>query len=138
MNVKAILIIVTIPAMLALAHDVYLFAENYYLHSQNPKIDARPFMFTDLGKAWQLADKRFGTDSYRSAAKSLIEAGWWEPVNMLLAQKTILVGLGFAGIFYALFGFLRIFHLPPFSESVKSKIGLVQKGQKGGFKYNRK
>ncbi len=112
---------VTIPAMAALGHDLYLFYEN----------QEKGFMFAALGFIWT----RYDPDSFQWTADNFSE--YWPSINMLLAQKAFFVGLAFAAFFYALAGLFKVasFLLPGKEGRYKSKIHGRQKGK---FEYKRK
>lgn len=123
------LFIVTIPALVALGHDAYL----YYINQ--PK----PFDFAALGFIWT----QYDPESYKMAVEQVEPMGYWPWLNWLLAQKAVFVGAAFAAFFYMLVGILHLLgvgrekEVTNFSGNRRTEEMLTGKKTRG-FKYKRK
>lgn len=101
-----LLIIVLIPAMLALGHDVYLFfmANDVNMpdmhtitklyHEDRP---GRGFKFASLGYIWT----RYSPDTFRAAADSFTQEEW-EGIRRFLSFKAFYVTSAFALVIYTI------------------------------------
>lgn len=100
-----ILFLVTVPLILSLGHDLYLF---YLAQGQRLDVDlitkiyteerpARAFDFAALGFIWT----KYSPDSYKLMAESMDPAEW-ASIQEFLKMKATLVFGAFAAFFYAL------------------------------------
>ena len=110
-----IIILLLIPAFIALGHDCYLF----YQEHLNPGVLSldlivEKFKFSALGYIWTTYD----VESYKNAVGSL-EADQWSLLDYILTFKAFYVGLGFAGIFILLFAILALFGRGPFTSAAQ-------------------
>lgn len=138
-----IIILLLIPAIIALGHDAWLFY-NEHLNPGAFSIDLlkNEFKFSALGYIWTAYDET----SYRMTVESMA-AEDWAKIDKFLTYKAFYVGLAFAGIFIALFSILAMFGIGPFvneegSGSKRSKKSEPESFRGGGkskkLNYKRK
>ena len=146
-GVHGFMVMVALPALLALAHDIFLFVTRggtVDTLQETLGADAEPgvkSLFATLGWIWT----HYSKESYKWVVENTSETVW-AYINALLTQKAFFVGLGFAGFFYVILGIMKIFGAGPFSESGKSfgsgnkRIDAVlnKKQKPSKFKYKRK
>ncbi len=131
-----LIILLLIPAMIALGHDAYLF---YVNHAQGPapiSLDMiiEKFKFSALGFIWTTYD----VESYKLAVSSMSEDDW-SIIDHILTYKAFFVGLGFAALFIVPFSIMALFGKGPLSGSGNTIGSSPTKSKKGEkFKYNRK
>lgn len=144
-GVHLFMIILLIPAILALGHDIYLFTQNSSINEatqalQDQDEGIRSF-FADTGFLWT----EYSPNTYKATVESL-DPEQWAKVNKILAHKAVLVALAFAGIFYALLLLLKILGVWPFrrgessggGRKSKGKDDILSRGKSEKFKYKRK
>lgn len=116
-GVRFFMILVLVPAIVALGHDIYLFYATEGV--DNVVSDATKIFeekgassfFAALGFIWT----KYDVESFRLVAQSMDEKTW-SYINLVLAQKAVIVGLVFAGFWYALLGILRVLKAWPFRD----------------------
>lgn len=116
-GVRLFMVLVLLPALAALGHDLYLFYTNEGV--DNVVSDATKIFdekgassfFAALGFIWT----KYDVESFKAIAQSMDEQTW-SYVNKVLAQKAVVVGLAFAGFWYVLLGLLRILGAWPFRD----------------------
>lgn len=142
MRVPIILIIVLlIPAFVALGHDIYLFYTNEAQSGMlNLDLIKEKFKFSALGFIWT----NYYPDGYKTVASGL-DSETWKIVDQFLGFKAFFAGLSFAGAIVGLMIFFALFGLGPMAsdggriyggkEKTPPKIG----GKKSGsMDYKRK
>ena len=114
----SIILLLLIPAFIALGHDIYLFYENIVTQKGfSVGLVLEEFKFSALGFIWTT----YEVESYKTIVASTAPEDW-ATIDFILTFKAFFVGLGFAGSFIALFMILKLFGKGPFSgESTKSK-----------------
>ncbi len=116
-GVHLFILLIALPALAALGHDIYLFYSDHGITSivadVNKTIaDKGPLsMFATLGFIWT----QYHPESYKLAAQGLDQESW-EVVNALLAQKAIFVSVVFAGFFYVPLLIMKTLGTWPFKE----------------------
>lgn len=140
-----LLILVTLPFLAALGHDVYLFAthggsveilqESIQTTLDNPGEPGVKSLFASLGYVWT----HYEPESYKWFAENSDEQTW-AILNLILAQKAVVVGAVFAGFFYLLFFILKIAGGGDKGVVYSSPSRGSGRANKGGgkFKYKRK
>ena len=119
-----VIILLLIPALIALGHDFYLF----YINHLNPGVFTmdllkEEFKFSALGFIWT----SYEVESYKSVVKSA-DQETWSTIDTILTWKAFYVGLAFAGIMTVLFLILKIFGVGPFaSEEQESFVASSKK-----------
>lgn len=107
-----IILLLLIPAMIALGHDIYLFVsqldQNQIINLDTIRED---FKFSALGFIWA----SYEPESLKTIAQSMDKDDWLLYENFL-TFKAFFVGLGFAGIFIILFTVLKFFNHGPFAD----------------------
>ncbi len=143
-SASSTVILLLIPAMIALGHDAYLFYVNY-IEPKGFSIDLvmKEFKISSLGFIWTT----YAEQSYKDAVGSF-EPDQWAIIDYLLTFKALFVCFGFTAmmcVIYAIFGLFgkgpfamegtsRIFH-----SSDKSKKESFRSGQNSKkFEYKRK
>ena len=128
MRATPLILILLIPALIALGHDIYLFYTNF-LNPGMFSIDLlmKEFKFSALGFIWTTYD----VESYKMAVQSMAPADWAK-LDKFLTLKAFYVGLTFTGIFILLFAILKIFGKGPFAGEQESKSRIPMK-KKSGF-----
>lgn len=86
-GIHFLIFLVTLPAIVALGHDVYLYYEN----------QDRGFMFSALGWIWT----QYHPESYEWTVEQTAP-DTWRYINNILALKATVVTIGFAVVVYAL------------------------------------
>lgn len=117
-----LLFLVTLPLLMAIGHDIYMYTQH----------QDKGLMLSALGYIWTT----YHPESYKWTNEN-VDAGTWEIINMVLAQKTILLGGAFAAVMYALIWLVSL----PFGEKKAKKsdrIDFLNKDKKGAYKYGRK
>jgi hypothetical protein len=145
-GVTMFLFLVTIPALIALGHDLYLFYADNGMNSvaadvsQQIEDKGATSFFATLGWIWT----HYSPDSYKWAVENT-EPDIWAYINTALSWKAFFTGLGFAAFFFVLIGIMKVFRLGPFSErTLKGHTGsrrsdeILGKKATGQFKYKRK
>ena len=105
-GVHLFMILVALPAIAALGHDIYLFYINHGLDNipgdlERSIQDKGPLsIFAALGFIWT----QYDPESYKTVVESL-DQETWDMLNSLLAQKALFVGIAFAGFFYVILFF---------------------------------
>jgi hypothetical protein len=128
MRATPLILLLLIPALIALGHDIYLFYTNF-LNPGMFSIDLlmKEFKFSALGFIWTTYD----VESYKMAVQTM-EPKDWKQLDAFLTLKAFHVGLAFAGLFVVLFSILKIFGKGPFAGEKESKSKIPQK-KKSGF-----
>lgn len=141
MRPSSIIILLLIPAFIALGHDFYLF----YIQHLNPGVFStnllmEKFKFSALGFIWT----NYESESFKAVVKST-DTQTWTTIDTILTWKAFYVGLAFAGFFIFLFLILKLFGKGPFvSEGTISKrqsrgSGSIRAGSKSEkINYSRK
>ena len=119
-----VILLLLIPAFIALGHDFYLF----YINHLNPGVFSidllkEEFKFSALGFIWT----NYELESYKSVVKST-DRETWSTIDTILTWKAFYVGLAFAGIMTVLFLILKIFGVGPFSS--EEETSFVASGKK--------
>ena len=144
-GVRLFMFIVLIPALLALGHDVYLFAinegtDNVIADAQQAYEDkGATTFFASLGFIWT----NYEPESFKATAQSL-DQETWKMIANVLNFKAFFVGVGFALFFYLLLGVMKLMNIGPFQDESGSKFSKVSRvdklSGKGSqkFEYKRK
>ncbi|MCB1532280.1 MAG: hypothetical protein KDJ35_05355 [Alphaproteobacteria bacterium] len=107
------IVLVLIPAVLALGHDIALLLENSSFNELIATMQSgeRPLMsyLSDLGFIWT----HYARESYESVRESS-DPQTWEMIKMLLMQKALFVALAFAGVNFLLLFILKLLKVGPF------------------------
>lgn len=106
----SLVLLLLIPALIALGHDGYLF----YMEHLNPGVFSidllkDKFKFSALGFIWTTYDP----ESYKSVVESTAPETWAQ-IDTFLTIKAFHLGLAFAGVFIVLFLILKMFGIGPF------------------------
>jgi hypothetical protein len=145
-----LIFILAIPALAALGHDAYLFFQNggtmdtlqaqvqtSLAGTEEPGV--RSFFATG-GWIWT----QYKPESYKWVAENT-NKDTWAIINLILAQKAVLIGAAFAGFFYSLFILLRLVNVGPFRNQSRVHVSdkgsinaLLGKKDPQKFKYKRK
>lgn len=129
------MILVMIPAMVALGHDIYLFVDNDTIDGAMRAVKAgeKPWTsyFATLGWIWT----HYDPESYKMMAENLDEQSWGI-INKLLAYKAVVVGLGFGLFFWVLAFIFNVLGVWPFNYKAQVYKGTNKANQK--FQYKRK
>lgn len=104
---RSLLLIASIPLILAISHDVYI---NYFSDSQKIReikslqINPHDFMMSDLGWVWQ----EYSANTMQTARDMTSETTWRANIDPILQEPTMLVALAplGAGIVTLLFTFI--------------------------------
>lgn len=143
-----LLFIVTLPFLAALGHDIYLFIinggsvdvlqESIQTTMDNSGEPGVKSLFATAGFIWT----HYHPESYKWVFENIDEQSW-AVINLILAQKAVVVGAVFAGFFYVLFFLASLFAKKEGgmgSSSSRSRIDKVlnKKGKGGTLKYKRK
>ncbi|MBX2833973.1 MAG: hypothetical protein KTR28_03280 [Micavibrio sp.] len=120
------LIIVMIPALIALGHDGYLF----YMEHMNPgrfnmQLLQDKFKFSSLGYIWTTYD----VESYKTTRESLSDEDWAE-LDTILTFKAFYVGLGFAAVMMFILGLFALFGKGPLSKREKGGVKVKNRNKK--------
>ena len=129
-GVHLFMLIVLIPALLALGHDIYLFTENSNMDALQTTLNENPeqvkTFFADLGFVWT----EYSPETYKQAV-DVMDPKDWAIINKILSYKAVFVGLVFAGFFYVLLFLLKILKAGPFRDqsvsSSSSRNGRIDK-----------
>lgn len=146
-TVHFLLILVLIPALVALGHDIFLFYEQYGIDNVWEDLNQRAedkgwtSFFASLGYIWT----RYHEDSYRMTVEVTAPEDW-AYINALLTQKAFFMGLAFAGFWYALTFILKLLSVGSSERKIKdsgrhSRVKELMGRNKiggGGMKYKRK
>lgn len=143
-GVHLFMIILLIPAIIALGHDIYLFTQNSSVSKVTAAVQDQDegigSFFADAGFVWT----EYHPESYKQTVEAM-EPEQWAKVNKILAHKAVLVALAFAGIFYVLLFLLKLLKVWPFREEKVEKFGkgktvddILGKGKGKKMKYKRK
>lgn len=131
-GVHLFMLVVAIPAIVALGHDIYLFTINYGFESLPNSILANEkgagTHFATLGFIWT----EYNPESYKMVVKS-VSSGTWAIIDLFLTQKAFVVGVFFAAFFYFVLAVLRGLKLWPFADARK-KVHSSGRGRDMGFK----
>lgn len=102
-------LLLLVPALIALGHDVYLFYVNY-AEPQGFSVDLllKEFKFSAFGFIWTTYDE----ESYKNFVSGA-DPETWASVDYLLTFKAFHTGLVFAGVLTALFLALSLFGIGP-------------------------
>lgn len=110
------IILVLIPALVALGNDFYLFAE---LHLEKKPFSIallqKEFQFSALGFIWT----HYDLASFKETVKSMPPEDWAR-IDKMLTFKAFYVGLTFAGIMTTLFFILGLAGVGPFAKDEES------------------
>lgn len=137
-GVRFFMFIVLIPALVALGHDIYLFVIDGHV-DQFPEVitdGERPIksFFASLGWIWT----NYHPESYKWTVQN-VSAEDWALINSVLSKKAVVLGLGFAGFFYAILGVFKILGVWPFRKEDKSdKRDLISGKKPQRMKYKKK
>lgn len=93
-GLSALLLIVTLPLLAAIGHDLYLFYENQFQGAPVPPAGWMGYL-SALGFIWT----RYSPESYTWVAEST-PTNVWAVLNALLTIKAVFVTAAFAAIFY--------------------------------------
>lgn len=143
-GVHFFMLLVLVPAILALGHDIFLFTQNGSVNELTTTIQDQDegvrTLFSDLGFVWT----EYHPESYKQTVEAL-EPEQWAKINKVLAHKAVLVGLAFAGMFYVLLFILKLFGAWPFRGTQGERIAanksvddILKKGSGKKMKYKRK
>jgi hypothetical protein len=145
-GVPLFMLIVAIPALVALGHDFYLFYTHYGIENVQADVTQQiedkgaTSFFATLGWIWT----HYWPDSYKAIVEQT-EPDIWTHINKILSMKAFFGGLVFAGFFYALIGLLKIFRVGPFKDKKifsfstnRRKDEILGKKAGGKFQYKRK
>jgi len=144
-----LILLLLIPAFIALGHDIYLF----YIHEIEPlrvvtfdallRLLQEKWKFAALGYIWTTYD----VESYKLTVESTSKEDW-AVLDWLLTFKAFFVGLGFAGIFLVPFGLMALFGKGPLASEGGSGVVYGGKDKKSNplkkrdetnqYKYKRK
>lgn len=143
-NSPLLMVIALLPALAALGHDIYLFVINNGVETPPAVITGNPddkgisSYFAALGFIWT----HYHPESYKWVVENLDE-GTWAYINLILAQKAVVVGLVFAAIMFAI-GFavegVGGERVPRHMRGKRNSNDLAfeARGKKNKFKYKRK
>jgi hypothetical protein len=140
------MVIVALPALAAIGHDVYLFYQAYGFDTVqqdlNRAVEEKGIwsLFASLGFIWT----RYAPESYAWVVENNDE-GTWSLINAILAYKAALAGAVLAGFFYAMAGLVKITRAVVAGSGRSSsfaaggrKADEILGRKSGGFKYKRK
>jgi len=118
---KLFLILVALPAVAVLGHDIFMFTQH----------QDKGFMLSAVGFLWTT----YNPDSYKWVNENVDEQTW-AIINLILAQKSIVVFGGFAALVYLLTWIgTMIFK----GKGMKNdKLDYLKKNKKGKIVYKRK
>ena len=148
-NMLPFLILVTIPLLLAIAHDAYLLYENPDRQAILRKVQEDPAkleevpLLSEVGFLWT----RYHPESYKLMRDSMEPADWVFIDKYMLDRKTVVVTGGFALFFYILiFGLTRLSSGSSRQAKKGSSLGrrakrvdvLLGDAEQTGYKYKRK
>ncbi len=127
-GVHLFMFFVAIPALAALGFDVYLYAMD----------QDKGFMMTTPGYIL--------THYYMDGYKQLVEISgeYWPYIDFILAQKSVYVGMAFAGAWYVLLLVLKILRVYPFNtdsgtiHASGNRTNEILGGKSSKYKYKRK
>lgn len=120
---KRLIIILFLPALIALGHDVYLMTQ----------IPEKGFMLADLGWIWD----RYHKESHDQWKIWLNDAGvsWAKTyIGFMLQQKAVAVFAALGGVVLFLIWVLKKI----FTKSPEDEINAIRKRKGGAMKYGRK
>jgi hypothetical protein len=105
------IILLLIPAMIALGHDTYLFYVNY-VETRGFSLDLlmKEFKFSSLGFIWTTYDE----ESYKTTVGS-VDPETWSIIDYLLTFKLVFVCLGFTAVMCVLYFIVGLFGKGPFA-----------------------
>ena len=141
-GVKTFLVILTIPLILAISHDVYLnfFSDSNKLEKiQRLDVDPNKFKMSELGWVWITYSK----NTYELARNSISKNNWQDFIAPALKMKTITISVApiIAGLIFTIFtwmlGIWPFAHLNRFKKT-KNQPSIYSKPKSEKIKYNRK
>ena len=127
-GVHLFMFVVAIPALAALGFDVYLYAMD----------QDKGFMMTTPGYLLT----HYTMPTYKQLVE--ISGEYWPYVDLILAQKSVYVGIGFAAIWYVLLLLLKILRIYPFNadsgaiHASGSRANEILGHKSAKYKYKRK
>jgi len=110
------------PLLASLGHDIYMFIEN----------QEKGFMLSAVGFLWTT----YHPESYKWVNEN-VDGQSWALINMVLAQKSVVVFGGFAAIVFALSWALSLLTKVKTPKSGRD-VDFLNKNKKGGYKFKRK
>ena len=136
-----LILILLIPALIALGHDIYLFHANHIANGAALSLDLikEKFKFSAFGFIWT----NYEPESYKATAAGL-DPQTWGTIDKMLTIKAFYAGLAFTGGIIVIMAFFALFGLGPmagdggrvYGGKDKKAPTIRNKGEK--MKYNRK
>ncbi len=143
-----LILLLLIPALIALGHDIYLF----YIHEIEPlqvitfdnllRLLQEKWKFAALGFIWT----NYDVESYKMTVESVSQEDW-AVIDWILTFKAFFVGLGFAGLFLVPFTFMALLGKGPLASegsgpvyggNDKKSNPLGSRAETKKYKYKRK
>lgn len=144
-GVSLFMLIVALPALAALGHDIWLFYDNYGLGSIQRDLETilqekgASSLFAALGFIWT----QYCPDSYAWTVENTAPETW-ALISEFLTYKAFFVAAAFAGAVYILLGLLKLLGVWPFAgerqpRRFSPRAGAVKRGgRRTGLRYKRK